>query len=318
MSRMVGRQDSVGWIRPSGVAELEVLDRWAQAVGPPLIQTPAPSPGGKLHELTFAVWNTNVGAGDLDAFVTDLKRGALTFGQPVKDFVLLLQEVHRSGPDVPGVSPSAAGAARIEGLPPKGPRLGIDAYAERARLALFYVPSMRNGVFSEDRGNAILSTLPLSALRAFELPFERERRVAVAASVQFVSGSGFAESLSLVNVHLDPRSAGWRLHRSLGAGRERQAKWLLRVLDEKVPTLLAGDFNTWVRGENEHAISHIKSRFAAPATDGGTLAVSRFFPSLRLDHAFFRLPKEWRFECHVAERAYGSDHHAIVGRVHVE
>ena len=46
---------------------------------------------------------------------------------------------------------------------------------------------MRNGrppQTDEDRGNAILSTEPLADLTAIELPFEQQRRVAVAATLR--------------------------------------------------------------------------------------------------------------------------------------
>ncbi len=180
----------VEWTRAADSKELSLLDRWAQAVGPPVIRKLAiPSPTDTVDQLTFAVWNTNVGSADVAAFLIDLTRGRLTDGRSVEHFVLLLQEVHRSGPAVPDCPPlSGIGSTRIESLPRHGWRTGIDALAEDTGLALYYVPSMRNGSpgadeWPEDRGNAILSTLPLSRLRAFELPFERERRVAVAARV---------------------------------------------------------------------------------------------------------------------------------------
>ena len=56
--------------------------------------------------------------------------------------------------------------------------------AERFGLSVAYVPSMRNGPATrlderEDRGNAILSTEPLIDVKAIELPFGKQRRVAV-------------------------------------------------------------------------------------------------------------------------------------------
>ena len=237
----------VEWTRGADSKDLSLLDRWAQAVGPPVIRKLAnPSATQTLDQLTFVVWNTNVGSADLAAFLIDLTRGRLTDGRSVEHFVLLLQEVHRSGPAVPDCPPlSGIGSTRIESLPRHGWRTEIDALAENTGLALYYVPSMRNGSpgadeWPEDRGNAILSTLPLSNLRAFELPFERERRVVVAARVHGNSRYGSPWSLDWVNVHLDPRSAGWRFHRSFGAGRADQTEWLLRALKEEVPTLVEG------------------------------------------------------------------------------
>lgn len=317
----------IDWTRATDSKELSLLDRWAQVVGPPVIrQLASPSPTDALDELTFVVWNTNVGSADLAAFLLDLRQGRLTDGRLVEHFVLLLQEAHRSGPAVPDCSTlSGIGSTRIENLPLCGWRMGIDALATSTGLALYYVPSMRNGFPGtderpEDRGNAILSTLPLSRLRAFELPFERERRVAVAARVHGHARCGLPWSLDWVNVHLDPRSAGWRVHRSFGAGRARQTEWLLRALEEEAPTLVGGDFNTWTRGGDEPAVCHMRTRFRSTSESlgGGTLSLSRFLPSLKLDHVFFHLPRGWRSECRLLEHTYGSDHRAIIGQISIE
>jgi hypothetical protein len=64
---------------------------------------------------------------------------------------------------------------------------------------------MRNGGVDEDRGNAILATLPLRDVAAIELPLVRERRVAVAAS------AGRAPQ------RVPPRPAPLRLGSSSGA-----------------------------------------------------------------------------------------------------
>ena len=76
--------------------------------------------------------------------------------------------------------------------------------AEQCGLALFYVPSARNGPnepgqVPEDKGNAILSTLPLADLAAIELPFESGRKVAVVATIPGPSG----ERIRVASVHLD-------------------------------------------------------------------------------------------------------------------
>jgi endonuclease/exonuclease/phosphatase family metal-dependent hydrolase len=316
----------IEWTRAANSKELSLLDRWAQVVGPPVIRKlPNPSATHTLNQLTFVVWNTNVGSADLAAFLLDLKQGRLTDGRLVEHFVLLLQEAHRSGPAVPDCSAlSGIGATRIENPPRRGWRMGIDASAESSGLELYYVPSMRNGFPSsdewpEDRGNAILSTLPLSRLRAFELPFERERRVAVAARVHGNSLYGTPWTLDWVNVHLDPRSAGWRFHRSFGAGRKHQTEWLLGVLEDEAPTLVAGDFNTW-RGEKEPAFGHMRTRFRAmpESLEEGTLSLSPFLPAFKLDHVFFRLPGGWRSECRILKHTYGSDHRAIIGQISIE
>jgi endonuclease/exonuclease/phosphatase family metal-dependent hydrolase len=91
----------------------------------------------------------------------------------------------------------------------------------------------RNGM-PEDRGNAILSTLPLSDPAAIELPFTAQRRVAVSA----LAGDGPA-SLRVVSVHLDT-----------SGGQGGQAAALLdalAALDLKGPLLIGGDFNSAMR-----------------------------------------------------------------------
>ena len=88
-------------------------------------------------------------------------------------------------------------------------RIDIVEAAGRLGLSLVYVPSMRNGSDTdEDRGNAILSTEPLSDVAAVELPFERQRRVAIDAAVS-VTGQGLAGIVA----------AAARAQQALGHGR---------------------------------------------------------------------------------------------------
>ena len=69
--------------------------------------------------------------------------------------------------------------------------IDIVAISRELGLSLIYVPSMRNGGSpddpAEDRGNAILSTLPLSEPVAVELPGERQRRVVIIAKAASIS-----------------------------------------------------------------------------------------------------------------------------------
>ncbi|NIP82602.1 MAG: hypothetical protein GWM90_26635, partial [Gemmatimonadetes bacterium] len=71
-----------------------------------------------------------------------------------------LQETHRRSDRIPGYDPGLPGGSAVTGGPPDGEREGVVEAAERLGLAVVYVPGMRNGEH-EDRGNAILSTLPL-------------------------------------------------------------------------------------------------------------------------------------------------------------
>ncbi len=180
--------DQIRWIRPEASGERATLDAWCRGVGPAIvIANPHVTPAAALSDLAVISWNIHVGGGDVEALVESLRDGTLT-GQPVTRFVLLLQEAYRRGPAVPAALDSrAAGAVRpeIDGRE----RLDILAVAGKLGLSLVYVPSMRNGgplETDEDRGNAILSTEPLSDVAAVELPFERQRRVAIDATVSVI------------------------------------------------------------------------------------------------------------------------------------
>lgn len=307
----------IEWIRPDSPRERARLDAWRLGVGDELFHGPSQSARRPVaEEVAVVVWNTHVGAADVAAFVSDLERGLLTGGAPVEHYLLLLQEVHRGGSSVPQRLGTARAAARIHGTPPSGLRADLCLLARERGLHLLYVPSMRNGrepvtESPEDRGNAILSTLPLSRPRAFELPFERQRRVAIGARVAIPSRSGVTEELDVVNLHLDPRSEALRAHRSFGAGRERQVAWLLDVLggngdgDGHGPVVLGGDFNTWAPGRAEAALTRMRSRF----TQAELAGTGR----LRLDHIFFDVPREWRARFSLHPSAYGSDHRPIIG-----
>ena len=90
---------------------------------------------------------------------------------------------------------------------------------------------MRNGepgVTSEDRGNAILSTLPLSDLTAIELPLERQRRVALARDGDRDAPGGAATPLRLICTHFTNMVMHhfWVLSES---GRLRQARALAQA-----------------------------------------------------------------------------------------
>lgn len=310
--RLAATTDEVVWVR----ADSPELDRWRSAVGPPIVERAERCAMPAAKEIVFAVWNQNVGVGDLPRLVSDLLEGRLSGESRAPEHaVLLLQEVHREGEAVPArPERRALGARRIGGQPRTGARVSIDAVARRFDLDLFYVPSMRNGRPgeegpAEDRGNAILSTLPLTDWTAFELPFERQRRVAVAARVPVASGA-----LTLASLHLDPRSGGLRAHRSFGAGRSHQARWLASRLDAEGPTLVGGDLNTWFRGRREEALALLRTRFPL-AREGQRLPTRPLLRrwSLELDHVLLHVP--WPSEHWALDDDYGSDHRPLVGRI---
>lgn len=270
-------------------------------MGPAVVRpgpAPSPPPALPVRELALISWNTNVGGGDLHGLITDLRAGRDSDGDRVEHFVLLLQEVYRADATVPqGI---AQRPRRIAARPPHRRREDIVEVATRHGLHLFYVPSMANGrdpaqPHAEDRGNAIVSTLPLLHPTAVELPFEGQRRVAAAAQIALTDEEGRPDTLRVVSVHLDNRSALRQPLRSFGQGRTRQAEALAAALQRddrrRLPTVVAGDLNTWAPSRWEHAVSVLRAHFPdGQPTPTATFAGRAFGISRTLDHMLFRLP----------------------------
>jgi len=302
---------AVQWWTPAAAEDRRAQLPWCRTVGPAVVRTGAVDEPATVDRLVVVSWNVHVGGGDLYALVDDLRAGRLTHGRPVANFVLLLQEAFRDDPGLPsGVEGPFARAIR----PGAKNRLrqDIEAVAERLGLHLFYVPSMRNGSPEdgmEDRGNAVLSTVPLQGLQAIELPFERQRRVAAAARVELRTANGDTLPLHVVSVHLDNRPGLRRLFVLAPPARARQMRGLLDALPKDVPAVLGGDLNTWF-GTSEGAWALARQAF--PDTPPGEAATLGPF---RLDHLFFRLPEGWTADWHVVGSTYGSDHRPVVGEI---
>lgn len=290
--------------------EVTALKRWTAGVGPPFVE-PHPSADDPIHDVPVVVsWNTHVGAGDVETLVADLRSGTLT-GSPVRSFVLLLQEAYRSGADVPSKRSDGYRWASAQ-RPPRtgGEREDIVTIVRRLKLAAIYAPSMRNGepgVTTEDRGNAILSTLPLSDLTAIELPLERQRRVALGVTVTVTpAGGGAAIPLRLVCTHF----TNMVLHHLFvlsESGRLRQARALAKVLPRDGPLIVGGDFNAWF-SYRDAAFKEI-ARVVPPAGSDDRRAT---FGPMRLDHVLARLPPGWRMSVTRAASKYGSDHYPLI------
>ena len=306
----------VEWIRSGPVGDEKRLGGWRQGVGPVRV---GGAEGGEDAgwPLTVVVWNMAVGGGNLEALVRWLG------GRDTKDdggtTVLLLQEAYAAGPPIPKPAPTARWARRIA---PPDRRVGTEivAFALRSGMSLCYAPSMRNGGPedpAEDRGNAILATARLGGIRVIELPMERQRRVAVAATVE-VDGT----DVEICSVHLDNRPAWAKAWRICGQVQRRQAEGLLGEFPasagrspESSPALLGGDFNTWLRGHRQGASRIARERFPLPRDPdprpthffeiGGRLRKS--------DYLIASGPRGWRFECRRLDATFGSDHFALVG-----
>jgi endonuclease/exonuclease/phosphatase family metal-dependent hydrolase len=256
-------------------------------------------------------WNTKLGHGDVTRLLTELRASA-----PDAEVVLLLQEVFRKGPEVPtSLARGSRFAGKLGGDERSPPREEIERSAARAGLHLYYVPSMRNGGpvgSDEDRGNAIVSSLPLSEFGAIELPFERQRRVAVAATVSIPSNAGTVWRVRVVSAHLDTMGGlrrGWLAGSAFA--RTRQARALVDYLRTEKSVVLGGDFNTLL-GFQERAYEEVLRAFPGThVTDGR----ATFAGLLRLDHLFFRLPNGWRSEFRRARERYGSDHYPLVATI---
>lgn len=250
--------------------------------------------------MTIVSWNVALDGGDVVRFVREIRSRA-----PERPIVLLLQEAFRSGGDVPPGPLQAIFASHLGGCDRERE---VDDVARQLGLSVYYAPSMRNGVHPEDRGNAVLSSLPLQDLTAIELPFERQRRVAVAATVNGSTPDGHPWALRVVSVHLDNLVSarhGW-----IGTefGRTRQARGLRDALEGDEPTVLAGDFNTWFGFSDKVYIETARAFPQTRVTD----TRRTFRGLLRLDHVFYRVEPEWQVEVRRGESSFGSDHYPLI------
>jgi endonuclease/exonuclease/phosphatase family metal-dependent hydrolase len=298
----------IAWYSPAVSGDRTALARWRASVGPPVVRSLPSAAASRADEISVVSWNTALGAGDIVEFVRHL-RGV----EPDRPIVLLLQEVYRRGDTVPQtLGPGAAFAGRLGGADGTRDAADIEAIAAQLQMAVYYVPSMRNGGgdSNEDRGNAILSNLAMANLEAIELPFERQRRVAVAATIDGATSTGRAWRLRIVSAHLDNTIARrWWIASEYG--RARQARGLVALLDGEVPTVLGGDFNTWFGFSDQAYVETARAFPQTPTTDRR----ATFMGLLRLDHLFYRLPAGWQASARLADNRYGSDHSPLIGSV---
>jgi endonuclease/exonuclease/phosphatase family metal-dependent hydrolase len=296
------------------------LDRWRRNVGTP-IALDLSSDGdlaaaGKLVVLSWNVW---IGRGRLRELISKVRSGefAAEGAEPDAPLVVLIQEAYRSDASVPLDAAGPAGRVLVAQL---GHQEDIAETARALGLNLRYAPSMRNGTSQSDRGNAILSTLPLEDAHALELPLVLQRRVAVSAAVRFG-----ASKLRLLSAHLDPR--GPPGHKWLGsAGRAIQARHLASSLaDETV--ILGADLNLG-RGRYEQAwrvLQEAGFRFGVPPTSPSWRHTFHALPRLVLDYVLVRdsgnmivKARVHRLDEHPRDRGprvFGSDHHPLLARI---
>lgn len=313
---------NVAWSLRPQPSERRRLDAQCDSVGP-IVWRSLPDPSRRtpaVGGVAIVSWNVHVGGGDVRTLVRQLESGALT-GIRVGHYILLLQEAHRRGHDVPSIPSRLRVPRRIELRPETHTREDVITIARSLGLALYYVPSMRNGREApfEDRGNAILSTLPLAAPRAIELPMGRQRRIAIAATIQRPGVDDPASALQVGVVHLDPLASAKRLWVFATGWRDQQARTLIGNLDPQMPSVLGADLNTWLFGRWEPASRRLARAFPETRL---TTTPSGFQSRGRLDVILYRLPMPaashtWfpRDPCVSGDTRCGSDHRPIVGLI---
>jgi endonuclease/exonuclease/phosphatase family metal-dependent hydrolase len=296
------------------------LERWRQNVGNPVaLDLTAEIDALGHRSLVVLSWNVWIGRGRLAELISRLRSGALEEhgAHPEAPLVVLVQEAYRSDATIPPISTGPAGRMLVAQL---GPQEDIVDTARALGLNLRYAPSMRNGALQSDRGNAILSTLPLEDAEAVELPLVLQRRVAVSASVR-IGGT----SLRLVSAHLDPR--GPPGHQWLGAaGRALQARHLLTTMPDET-VILGADLNLG-RGRAERAWRVLRDggfTFGVPPTSPAWRHTFHALPRLVLDYLLVRdrngavkRARVHRLDEHPRDRGprvFGSDHHPLLARI---
>jgi endonuclease/exonuclease/phosphatase family metal-dependent hydrolase len=314
---VAGDAAAIRWTGPPDAREVPAMARWCATVGPALFQPAAAiAPAPAIGRLAVVSWNVHVGSGDVVDFVRRLRAGELTGGEPIVHFVLLLQEAYRRDTAVPAQIPRGLPTpSRIAARTGRGP--DVAHIADALGLAVFYAPSMRNGIASidpEDRGNAIMSTIDLSDPEIVELPLEHQRRAVVVTTVAGRTPAGVPWRMRLADVHLDTALSLTR-HGPFAA-RRRQADALAQALntDGDTATIVGGDFNTWW-GPTEPALTLLRRAFpqtpAMPAlpTWRGPLGIHA-----QIDYVLMRGPFTSTRVVRLPDRC-GSDHYPMLAMV---
>jgi endonuclease/exonuclease/phosphatase family metal-dependent hydrolase len=287
---------------------------WRAAVGEPIVDRAGRiCESARIDSLLVVSWNTHLGHAHMPRFVSDLRHGRVLPGVRVQHFVILVQEAYRESPSLPAWKGEQGCTHRMGGQ-----GADIEDTADSLGLALLFVPSMRNGctdVPRQDRGNAILSTLPLSNLKAVEVPIVRQRRVVAMADVQGRTSAGDDWTLTLASVHFENRGPG--VPRDWVHGRAKQASAVVKNLPDNGLLVVGGDFNT-LNGASEPAVRIVGAKFKnTPPHQRSMTFVSYAIMRSHLDYLFFRGVGEHRAPYWRARQRYGSDHYPIMGFVRV-
>jgi endonuclease/exonuclease/phosphatase family metal-dependent hydrolase len=299
------------------------LEAWRRNVGAQIaldltVSQNVPRP----RSLVVLSWNVWIGRGRLREVVSRIRNGdyADLGADPEVPLVVLAQEAYRRDASVPLQQHGEAGRVLIAQL---GPQEDVVETAHALGLNLRYAPSMRNGSDQSDRGNAILSSLPLENAHAIELPLVLQRRVAVTATVMLGN-----TRTRLVSAHLDPR--GPPGHRWLGAaGRALQAQHLITSIPDDT-AVLGADLNLG-RGRYERAwrlLGEAGFTFGVPPSLPRWRHTFHALPRLVLDYLLVRdrggviaEARIHRLDEHPQDRGarvFGSDHHPLLARIDLQ
>lgn len=305
------------------------LALWGENVGAAISLDLASPPQAPLpRTLHVLSWNVAIGEGDLAEVVGRAREGSLPgveldAGVPL---VALIQEAFRADRTVPdALRTNFHGGKRVT-----TPRTDVIDAARALGMSVRYAPSMRNGAHASDRGNAILSTLPITDSAGLKLPHVRQRRVAVTASIPAAHG------LVVVSAHLDTRGRPRDVEApatydarspAFGTGRAAQARHLARALVERHgehDVLLGADLNSPF-GRRDPAVRALRDAGFEHADRVGPWRYTMRAPlRLELDHVLLR-PGAGRVESvrvhrlddgdRSIRRCFGSDHHPLLAVV---
>jgi endonuclease/exonuclease/phosphatase family metal-dependent hydrolase len=253
-------------------------------------------------------WNVHVGGGRV-MDVVDWIRKKVEAEDGRVGFVLLLQETHRQGADIP---PYVAHAHVPDAIRPVRPTLDVAALGRYLNMSVAYVPSMRNGkgdgpLEREDRGCAVLTTEEMSDIHAIELPFGKQRRVVVMATI---TPRGMLPTMRVMSAHLDTGFIGVKHQR-------RQAEALAVRISEFMaqtsspPFLIGIDANA-KKGKSDDVIKRLER--AIPLIESCDTRPTMPF-RLRFDFLFSTLDPSRVRGCETLPHEYGSDHKPIMLRI---
>jgi endonuclease/exonuclease/phosphatase family metal-dependent hydrolase len=294
----------VTWVHWTATKQ-DTLDRWCASVGPAVLRASEAEPSD-IKRLLVVTWNVHVGGGQVEDFVK-----AHWADRNHSGLVLLLQEAYREHETVPESLPR--GLKVPSAIRPKPRTVDVVQLADRLKMSVTYVPSMRNGGATEagqreDRGNAILSTEPLSDVRAITLPFGKQRRVAVAATV--TARSSTISPLRVVATHFD-----------IGGNRVPQATAFADRIAElsDLPMIVGGDFNS-PGGLRDKAVQAVGRRLTMePCGTGRTFTWPQRFNLFailnfgRFDFLFSNLDSSGLTrECRTIDDWFRSDHRPVM------